>query len=169
MVTVEGVALADEPQLTYEYADPAGLPADLIQLAEELQALADISSLTVSQELDKVVQDLYKAVDELYETPPDFEQAIFRIAKAFEDLQKAVDASMDPLLADEYRERLAEIARRIAVDAIDAATVAGGDPDKIEDALSKLDDGDVKFADQDFKGAVDAYMDAAKEAEIALT
>lgn len=73
---------------------------------------------------------------------------------------------MSSSLAEVYRERLAEIARRIAVDAINEAFVAGGNPDKIEDATANLADGDDKLAAQDYKGAVDKYQDAAKEARL---
>lgn len=74
---------------------------------------------------------------------------------------------LDPAVADEYRRPLAEIARRIADQAIGIAMASGGDPNKIEDALTYLDDGDQSFGTGDFERAVDAYEDAAQEAETA--
>ena len=145
--------------LRYEFAGTGGTPGDLLQIAAELQEIADSSSTPVSDELEKVIKEIDKAVDELTATPIDFEKAISKIKKAFEHLQHAEDEGMSSATADDYRERLAEISRQIAVDAINAAVVAGGDPDKIEDARANLADADDKFASSDYKGAVDKYED----------
>lgn len=171
VVVVEGVMLADTPELTYTYAEggPHGLPRDLLLIALELDTIADSGPDSVSEPLDEGIKDVYRAVNALYESPTDFDSAIFWIGKVLLDLENAADAGMGSSLVEEYQERLADIARRIAQETIQLAVVSGGKATKLEDAHNNFASANYRLSQPDFVGAVADFMNAAKDARVSIS
>ena len=85
------------------------------------------------------------------------------------DLQAAVTSGLlDAALGAELMDRAAELARLLAVDAIDQTIAQGGDPLVINQAQQALAEGDTLRASGAFKDAVNMYKDALAKAESAL-
>ncbi len=168
VVTVEGVVLGDEPQLTFETAVQQGPPNDLEQIALELTAIAGENSVPVERELERAVENFDQALAELYAAPPDIEKALFWISHGLDDLADANGSGWDSALLAVYSQRLAEIAGQLARYAVHVAVTAGGDAVKLDAAHAHLADADAAFAAGDYAAAVTGYHDAAKEAEVSL-
>ena len=115
------------------------------------------------------------ARDEFEKTPPDNQAGVATIEGAVGDLQAAVnDGLLDPVEGAQLMDQLAEIARVLAVEAINVGIAEGGDSDVIADAQQALDDGDALRALGQagdlakFKDAVNKYKDALAKAECVL-
>jgi len=83
-------------------------------------------------------------------------------------VEAAVNEGLDPGKGAQLMDNFAGIARQIAVNAIDEAVAAGGNPGEISDAQQSLADGDPLRTSGDFKDAVNKYKDALSKAESAL-
>jgi hypothetical protein len=94
--------------------------------------------------------------------------AVHRIEKAIEALGRATSTGFDPVAAEGYMERLVEIARVLAVEAIHTALAGGGNPIYIDSAVSKLAAGDAAHATGDHETAAERYREAVRAAEDAL-
>jgi len=169
LATVEGRVLTDAPEIAYTYAAVAGPPADLLGIVDEIQAIVDGDpNSAFAKHAEKAIDDLLEAVAELGEVPLARSAAIHDIHTAFKDLGNAEKEGFDPLATDGYRERLADIARQLAVEAIDTALAGAGDPTLIDNAWNKLADGDDEYVAGKFDKAVKKYQEAAREAQDSL-
>ncbi len=121
----------------------------------------------LSDELNNVLDKLLDGLEGYAEDPTDLEALLKGIEKAVGDLEETV---MDGLLpadtAADLINPLLEAARELAVTAIDASIDAGGDLEKIEEALVSLAWGDTLWESGFFADAVDAYKDALRSAEM---
>ncbi len=85
------------------------------------------------------------------------------------ELEAAVnDGLLDSVQGNQLMDQLTEIARVLAVEAIDEAIAQGGDAGEIGDAQQAVADGDTLRGSGAFKDAVNKYKDALAKAEGAL-
>ena len=137
---------------------------------EELQAFVDGNPGTLfADKLEDAVAKLQTALDELEKTPENIQAAVGNIEGAVGDLEAAVDTGLlDATVGTSLMDQLAGTARQCAVQAINEAIAAGGDPTQISQAQQLLVDGDTLRAAGAFKNAVNIYKDALVIAEGAL-
>lgn len=166
VATVEGRVLTDDPEITYTFAPLGGPSTDLLQIVDELQAIVDGDPEALSSgETGKAIEHLLRAVADIEAAPLNRFDAVHRIEKAIECLGRAVETDFDPVAAEDYMERLVNIARVLVVEAIDAAWVEGADATTIDSAESDLAAGDAAHAAGDFEKAAERYREAARTAE----
>ena len=149
----------------------------VITIPQGLQALQDqLTDIIVenpgtplADKLEDAQAKLQTALSELTKTPPDKQASVGNIEGAVGDLQAAVTFGLlDAALGAELMDRAAELARLLAVDAIDQAIARGGNPLVITQAQQALADGDALRASGAFKDAVNKYKDALAKAESTL-
>jgi len=85
---------------------------------------------------------------DLAKTPPDNQAALGNLEGAVGEIEAAVDDGMDPVQGAQIMDDMAEIARLMAVEAIDDAIARGGD------AQQSLAAGDALRAAGDYKDAL---------------
>ena len=138
-------------------------PEELIEeVLDVVDPLAESSDSEVADKAEDARDKLELALNELGKTPPDGTAALGALEGAAGDLEAMVN---DGLLAgDGLLDDLAEAARLLASNAIDAAT----DSD-LTDANQALADGDTLRDDGRYKDAIAKYKDAFSKAESALT
>lgn len=171
VVTVEGRTLDTTPQLTYQQAPPAALSpeGELELIVEDLEEIIDVDpGGDVADKLEDAVGEIHATLDELSKSDVNLEGAIEKLESAVEAIEEAADEGLDSLVADALMDRIVDVARRLAVRAIDAAIVAGGSQNKIDQALDKLQQGDDKRAQGEYDQAIAKYAGAADKAEDAL-
>ncbi|MEE9123543.1 MAG: hypothetical protein V3U14_03490 [candidate division NC10 bacterium] len=147
-------------------------PIDLLTaLIGELPGIvADLSTdRKLADKLEDTIGKLQDALGELTESPPDNKKALRKIEGAVKKLKEAIKKGLDPAEGTEFMDQLAEIARQIAVEALNEAIAQGGRPKKINDAQKALAKGDALRATGKFNKAVAKYREALKEAERSLT
>ncbi len=150
-----------------------GVVSDPIEL---LVALIDANPGTpLADKLEDALASVETALDELNKEPPDNQAAVGNMEGAVGSICDAVlDEGLDPDQGTELMDKLAGVARQLAVEAIDEAIAAGGDQDAIDEAEATLVVGDAlrelgnSGVCEAFKDAVNAYKDALAKAEGAL-
>jgi hypothetical protein len=96
----------------------------------------------------------------------DRQAALQNIERALSVLHPAVeDGSLDATQGTELMDQLAQVARQIALEALQDAEARGGDPTQIEEAQLYLEEGDALRFSGSFTEAVDKYKDALVKAE----
>ena len=146
------------------------------QLIVDLQAIVDANPGTpLADKLEDALASVETGLDELTKEPPDNQAAVGNMEGAVGSICDAVvEEGLDPVQGTQLMDKLAGIARQLAVEAIDEAIAAGGDQDAIDeaevslivgDALRELGNAGVCEA---FKDAVNFYKDALAKAEGAL-
>jgi len=160
--------------------DPDGLAAYVISVPppeevvqddiRELERLLGVSLRTpLADNLKAAISKANKVCSALAETPPDRRGATQAIEQAVDELEEAIDKEL--LSRDQGAsliEPLLDVARQLAVDAINHAIVAQGTADRIAEAEEALADGDwIRFAGA-YAWAADQYKDAVVSAEKAL-
>ena len=147
-----------------------GWSPSLEAISNTLNSIIDSNPGTpLADKVEDALATVQTALEELDKDPPDNQAAIGNLEGAVGDIQATVD---DGLLTssegEDLMDPLTEIARSLAVDAIDQAIAVGGDQEKIDEAQLALDEGDALKASGDFKDAVNKYKDALAKAEGAL-
>ena len=139
-------------------------------VGEYLEWIIDSSPGTlVADKVEDVIVNLGVVIAELHKTPPDNQAAIGNLEGAVGDLEAAVkDGLLDEAQGTVVMDFLAEIARRLAEDAVDTAVAAGGDSGDIDDAKAFLAEADGLRGQGKFKDAVAKYKDALSKAEGAI-
>jgi len=169
VVSVEGLMLVDQPTITYEFLALSTPQPELLQLIAEFQAIVDVDpAANEANELEDSIQHLQGAVSDLSKTPANRVDSVDEIKKAIEDLERAEADGLDAIVADDFMDRLASIARQLAQEAIADALAFGGDSQKIDEAMAFLSDGDTNFLLPDYVEAAADYKEAAKKAKEAL-
>ncbi len=133
----------------------------------ELQEIVDMSLGTpLADKLEDAIAYLITASEELEKTPPDNQAALGNIEGAVGDVEAARDDGLySAEVLNQCMDRLAGIARQLAVSAIDEAIARGGDPSAIADAQQSLADADAHRGSSEFKDAISKYKDALAKAE----
>lgn len=141
------------------------------RLASVIDELNDIvlanPGTALAKKIVNAAKKLESALDELSKTPPDNQAALVKIKVGVEHLAAAVkDGLFVPeQVGKDFMDRLAGIARQLAVQAIDEAIAHHGDPNKINVAQQLLTEGDQLRALGKHKDAVNKYKDALAKAE----
>ena len=129
------------------------------------EIVEDDPGTPMADKLEDAIAKLETAFAELTKTPPDNQAALGTIEGAVGDLEAAVnDGLLDPDEGARLMNRLAGIARRMAVNAWNEAMARTGDPSAMADAQQYLAEGDALKASA-AKGAVYKYKDALAKAE----
>jgi hypothetical protein len=145
-----------------------------LSVPDELEDLsADVNTLIQAQpntpqadQLADVAARIEVALGELAKEPPDQQAAVGNVEGAVGDLEAAVkDGLLDPTQGAAMMDRLAEVARSFAVDALDAARSRNGDATKIAEAEDYLAQGDALRQAGAYKDAVNKYKDALAKAQ----
>ncbi len=151
-------------------AKPGLMPQQQLEAKiAELQEIVDNNLGTpLADKLEDAIASLTTASEELDKTPPDDQAAVGNIEGAVGDVEAALnDGLYSAEVLNQCMDRLAGIARQLAVSAVDEAIVRGGDPGSIADAQESLADGDAHRASGEFKDAIGKYKDALAKAESA--
>ena len=127
-----------------------------------LQDIVDANPGTsLADKVEDAIASLQNALYELTKMPPDNQAAVGNIEGAVGELEAAVnDRLLDPVEGADRMDELAEIARRVASDAVNRAIAQGGDPQELAEAQQALADGDALRATGEFKDAVNEYKNA---------
>jgi YVTN family beta-propeller protein len=127
-------------------------PEDLL-----VNMINDINDLGIP-ELDDVLVSLQNALAELNKTPPDNKSAVSILEEAVDKIADAVkELLLDSEQAKQLMDKLVEVARKLAVEALDKAIALVGDPTIIADAQQALDEGDVYRSKEEYKDAFKSY------------
>ncbi len=139
-------------------------------MIDELNSIIDANPGTpLADKVEDAVTKLQTALQELSESPPDNQATMGTLEGAVGDLEAAVqDGLLDSGQGNQLMGQLTEIARVLAVEAIDEAIAQGGDAGEIGDAQQAVAEGDTLRASGAFKDAVNQYKDALAKAEGAL-
>ena len=121
-------------------AGSAGKCKGIEQLIDELQAIVDADPGTpLADKLEDALASVQTALDELNKEPPDNQAAVGNMEGAVGSICDAVvEEGLDPVQGTQLMDKLAGVARQLAVEAIDAAVAAGGDQDAIDEAEVSL-------------------------------
>jgi len=122
----------------------------------------------LADKIEDVLEKTEKAYEELNKNPPDYQAVIGNLEGAVGDLEAVVkDSLLDSITGMELMELYAEIARQIAVNAINEAEACGGAQDEIIEAWAYLTEADNLRDLEKFKDALNKYKDALAKAESA--
>ncbi len=152
------------------------VPEQIEQLIVDLQAIVDANAGTpLADKLEDALASVETGLDELNKEPPDNQAAVGNMEGAVGSICDAVvEEGLDPVQGTQLMDKLAGVARQLAVEAIDEAVAAGGDQDAIDEAEVSLIVGDAlrelgnSGVCEAFKDAVNFYKDALAKAEGAL-
>jgi hypothetical protein len=146
--------------------EQAQSPEELIEdVLGEVAVLAGSADPMVSDKAEDARDKLDAALSELAKSPPDGAAALGALEGAAGELEAMVDGGLlTPTEGETLLDALADAARLIATDAIDAA--AGGDTAKLAEANQALADGDT-LRDDHVKETIGKYKDAFSKAESA--
>ena len=162
--------LATQPDGTIE-VEVILSPLHLVEiLFAELQAIVDENPNTeLADKIEDALEKVEVVLEELYKLPPDYQAALGNLEGLVGDLEAALkDGLLDTGLGTHLLDEFVEVARRMAVDALNMAIAAGGDQDKIDKALEYLAEGVELWESGKWKDAVAAFKAALCEAESAM-
>jgi predicted extracellular nuclease len=135
-------------------------------VAEELEELIAAGDKKVRDKLEDVLAKVESALRRLERTRPNRQGAAGDLEGAAGDLQAAVRADLVATpVGNALLTEIAQIARLLAVDAIEEAKAGGGKADKIAEAERSLARGDARLAAGRFTNAIGSYRDALAQAE----
>ena len=146
---------------------PEDIIQDEIDQLEEL--LAANPDTTLADNVGDAINYAAAACENLTATPPNSQTGIKNIEKAVEELQQAIDEELlGSEQGDELISPLVDIARQVAVKAINHAIVSQGKAQKIAEAEQELAFGDLLRIAEQYAWAVDTYKDTVVSAQKAL-
>jgi tetratricopeptide (TPR) repeat protein len=154
----------------YPLMDPWDLIDEIRDIIKELEKIIEDNPDTpLADKMEDTQDKLNKAVEELEKSPPDNQAALGNMEGAVGDIQAAVDDGLlDPGEGNSLMDRLAAVARQMAVEAIEEAIEQDGDPDEIAEAQQLLTEADVLRDSGQYKDAIAKYKDALAKAEGAV-